>query len=72
MCHFQRNTVEMKCQLVITGHFTCGGWMETHRLGPCRAQGQVVTSVTAAALRGTVTQCLSASAARAEQVVWDQ
>lgn len=72
MCHFQRNTVEMKCQLVITGHFTCGGWMETHRLGLYRAQGQLVTSVTAAALRNTVTQCLSIPVARAEQLVWDQ
>lgn len=64
--------MEVKCQLVITGHFTCGGWMEIHRLGAYRAQGQLVTSVTAAALRNTVTQCLSASVAWAEQVVCDQ
>lgn len=40
--------------------------------GAMQGPGTSGDSVSAAALRGTVTQCLSASAARAEQVVWDQ
>lgn len=51
--------------------FYLWGWMQSHRLGSDRALGQLATSVTAAAPRNMLTQCLSTSVTFAEQVAWD-